>query len=103
MVNDFIGGFRRDGKIMPRRASTRTNAASKSRYLCTRLASENARRVAAVEKMSPNIAESTAVADAVAVMVFNSRNGRNFVKVIRSLRAKRYTRRKEYGFKLSSA
>src|SRR5215469_16446279 len=48
--------------MMPSRAWARARAASKSRYFWIRFSSENTRRIASVEKISRNTAESTAVA-----------------------------------------
>jgi hypothetical protein len=50
-------------------------------------------------------AESTTVAEVAGIVAIAGRASRdgNFVKVICSLRAKRYTRGKEYAFKQSSA
>jgi hypothetical protein len=48
---------------MPSRAWARAKAASKSRYFCTLFSSENTPRMASVEKMSRNTAESINDAD----------------------------------------
>ncbi len=47
--------------MMPSRACARASAASKSRYFWMRFSSENTRRIASVEKMSRNMAESMVV------------------------------------------
>src|SRR5277367_2860929 len=44
--------------MMPSRPCARAKAASKSRYFWTRLSSKNTRRIASVEKISRNTAES---------------------------------------------
>src|SRR5690348_6851262 len=56
--------------MMPSRACARANAASKSRYFCTRFASAKTPRIGAVEKMSRNTAESMIVAGMVLDIAF---------------------------------
>ncbi len=82
--------------MMPSRACARASAASKSRYFCTRFSSENTRRIASVEKMLRNTAESMMVADRLAGIVadpfafpdLNFGDESNFVKVICLLASK---------------